>query len=60
MYDEAIECKCSMDNCPIQNDVIKCCSLTKDKCPYYTPKYNNQYIRLIADRLLQEIINEKN
>lgn len=64
MHDETIECKCSMDNCPIQNSVIKYCSLTKDECQYYTPKYNIQYIaeflRFIADQLSQETINEKN
>lgn len=56
--------ECSMDNCPIQSSVIKSCSLTKDECQYYTPKYNIQYIaellRFIEDRLLQETINEKN
>ena len=55
---------CSMENCPIQNSVIKHCSLTKDECQYYTPKYSIQYIvellRFIEDRLLQETINEKN
>ena len=61
---DVVNRKCSMSNCPLQHNTVKTCALTKDECQYYTPKYNNQdiaeFLRFIADKLSQEISDEKN